>query len=249
MDFRKFNSGATRDSSNGKLEYEWYINPLNDYSFAEYMKTKQIIWWEYRKWDNWQKWIPTSAIFPSLIRHIEILKLLYKWYKVYEYKVWEEVKLHVWDNPPELVEQKNIIQELNAIRFNTEAMKLNYLLNNHHEQKEDEWLSEQPAEQSLYDRLIKERYVIKEATDKEKITSELVRTIYSIGIPLLYNWSSIPVICVTTVLENKSFTEYIVPKEYIPEEIFVELIWCTCRSEWFYIRDIENIIYNLWQFD
>ena len=97
------------------------------------MKTKQVIWGEYRKWDNRTKWIPTSATFPSLIRHIEVLKLLMKWIRVREYKDNWEVRRAVGECNIEWAEEKNIIQELNACRFNVETMKLNYLLNNHHE--------------------------------------------------------------------------------------------------------------------
>jgi hypothetical protein len=43
MTHREFDTGATRDTDNGKLEYSRYINPLADYSFAEYMKSKQVI--------------------------------------------------------------------------------------------------------------------------------------------------------------------------------------------------------------
>lgn len=130
-DHREFKTGATRDSDTGKLEYSNFIHPLNDYSFAKYMQTKQIIGGEYRKWDNWQKWIPFESLFESLVRHTEILKLLKKWYKVFEYKENWVVKLVV--NPKEILlkaEEKTMENELNAIKFNSEAMKLQILTDN-----------------------------------------------------------------------------------------------------------------------
>ena len=133
---RTFDSGATRDLDSWKLEYSRYINPLADYSFAEYMKSKQIIWWEYRRWDNWQKWIPPESLFDSLVRHVEIVKLLYKWYNVIETKQDWHIEVHVLKQDEkmnldwyDLFDIKYLEQELNAIRFNSEALKLNILNN------------------------------------------------------------------------------------------------------------------------
>ena len=142
---RTFSTWANRDIANWKLEYSNYIHPLNDYSFAEYMKSKQIIWWEYRRGDNWQKWLPYNSLFESLIRHVEILKLLYKWYHVFEYKLDWEVGLFVSNGYDDYVtgltaceqderytdiQEKSIESELNAIRFNSEAMKLQHITGN-----------------------------------------------------------------------------------------------------------------------
>ena len=138
--FRKFESWASRNSSKWKLESEAFSSAINNLSFDEYMKTKQIIWWEYRRWDNWQKWIPTEAIFPSLIRHIEVLKLLMDWCDVRECNEEWETELYVikWDTIlskrktlSEDAIKKEIVDELNAIRFNSEAMKLNFILDKH----------------------------------------------------------------------------------------------------------------------
>ena len=142
---RTFSTWANRDIANWKLEYSNYIHPLNDYSFAEYMKSKQIIWWEYRRGDNWQKWLPYNSLFESLIRHVEILKLLYNWYHVFEYKLDWEVGLFVSNGYDDYVtgltaceqderytdiQEKSIESELNAIRFNSEAMKLQHITGN-----------------------------------------------------------------------------------------------------------------------
>lgn len=239
-DLRRFGTWATRDIASGKLEYEWYIHPLNDYSFAEYMKTKQVIWGEYRKWDNRTKWIPTSAIFPSLIRHVEVLKLLMKWVKVREYKDNWEVKWSVWECSIEWAEEKNIIQELNAIRFNTEAMKLNYLTNNHHNIVEEKVSKQEPTEQKqvIFDHRFREevkkqRYFTIEADPKERIVSWLSRTVYT------YIWDNkFIVVYVDEKWDNRLFT--IVPDCYISKEIKELLVWQTCLLEWYYLRDYER---------
>lgn len=129
---RKFEWGSCRDGNAGKLEYGWYINPLCDYSFATYMQSKQIIGGEYRAWDNRQlgDGIPPESLYDSLVRHMEVLKLLIKWNNVYERKDGDWVThLDVDAETPFAcnVEQKTIINELNAIRFNSEALKLYHL--------------------------------------------------------------------------------------------------------------------------
>ena len=130
---RTFPSWSTRDSDTGKLEYSRYIHPLADYSFAEYMKSKQTIWGEYRRGDNRQKGIPPESLFDSLIRHIEIVKLLRKWHTVREYRDINtgETILHVdfelRSTDHDFLWEKTMVQELNAIRFNSEALKLSIL--------------------------------------------------------------------------------------------------------------------------
>lgn len=132
---RTFDTGATRDLATWKLEYSNYIHPLADFSFAEYMQSKQTIGGEYRRGDNRQKWIPPESLFDSLIRHIEIVKLLRKWLIVIETKKDWVVELVILHNPYHLKdpndydfwEQKDMVQELNAIRFNSEALKLSIL--------------------------------------------------------------------------------------------------------------------------
>jgi hypothetical protein len=127
--FRTFPSWSTRDVATGKLEYSNYIHPLADYSFAQYMKSKQIIGWEYRRGDNWQKWLWEESLFDSLCRHMEIIKLLQKGYYVYEIKQDWVVDLIVSDKPQEnkwydFFEEKEMVNELNAVRFNMQWLLL-----------------------------------------------------------------------------------------------------------------------------
>ena len=73
--FRVMKTWASRDIDTGKLQYSKYINPINDYSFAKYMLSKQFIWWEWREWDNRQKWLWEDSLFESLCRYQEIFTL------------------------------------------------------------------------------------------------------------------------------------------------------------------------------
>jgi len=70
MNIRTFNTGATRNSEEGKLDYEGFLSPLVIERFGEYMH-------EHRKQedgslrdsDNWQKGIPFTAYMKSAWRH------------------------------------------------------------------------------------------------------------------------------------------------------------------------------------
>jgi len=135
---RTFESWASRDVAIGKMQVSKYSHPLNDYSFNAYMLSKQTIGGKFREWNNWQKWIPREALMESLCRHIEELKLLTHWYWVIEVKnkqgvttlikqdiLMDELELNAieWQEYYE----KTIEETLNAIRFNSEALKLSYL--------------------------------------------------------------------------------------------------------------------------
>lgn len=135
-EIRVFKTWSSRDTANWKYEFCRYINPINEFSFAKYMQSKQTINGEYRRWDNRQKWIPEESLFDSLTRHIRCLELLRWWYDVYEinyrWAVRREVVpqwdiLVILDDIESKVNKKDIISELNAIRFNSEAMKLQHI--------------------------------------------------------------------------------------------------------------------------
>ena len=68
--FRKFPSGASRDTAIGKLDIARYIHPLVLKRFAEYMLEKQTMPdGTTRSGDNWQKGIPPQELLSSLQRH------------------------------------------------------------------------------------------------------------------------------------------------------------------------------------
>jgi hypothetical protein len=67
---RKFDTGATRDTDEGKLDYEGFLSPLVLEAYAEYMQSNQIqADGDLRPSDNWQKGIPKDAYMKSGWRH------------------------------------------------------------------------------------------------------------------------------------------------------------------------------------
>lgn len=69
-DVRVFETGANRDSEDGKLDYEGFLSPLVLKRFAEYMhKNRYMRDGSLRDSDNWQKGIPFDVYMKSLFRH------------------------------------------------------------------------------------------------------------------------------------------------------------------------------------
>ena len=67
---REFETGATRDDEDGKLDYEGFLSPLVLRRYAEYMHghRKQADG-AFRDSDNWQKGIPQEVYMKSCWRH------------------------------------------------------------------------------------------------------------------------------------------------------------------------------------
>ena len=129
---RTFASGATRDIDNGKLDYEGFINPLCDHSFARYMHLhRKQSDGKMRDADNWQKGFGPDVAIKSLVRHMEDLKLLNRGYYVYEYRNGDYVERIVskepMRKPMEFYTEITKEDACNAIRFNVEAYKLDIL--------------------------------------------------------------------------------------------------------------------------
>lgn len=67
---RKFDTGATRDTDEGKLDYEGFLSPAVLVEFARYMNVhRHQSDGQLRDSDNWQKGIPMDAYMKSLWRH------------------------------------------------------------------------------------------------------------------------------------------------------------------------------------
>lgn len=67
---RQFETGATRDTDDGKYDYEGFLNPLSLERFAAYMhKHRHQADGQLRASDNWQKGIPREAYVKSMFRH------------------------------------------------------------------------------------------------------------------------------------------------------------------------------------
>ncbi len=67
---REFDSGATRDTNDGKLDFEGFLSPAVLNEFALYMHKNRIQSnGSLRDSDNWQKGIPKDAYMKSGWRH------------------------------------------------------------------------------------------------------------------------------------------------------------------------------------
>jgi len=67
---RTFETGATRDSDNQKLDYEGFLSPFAMKRYAEYLhEHRRQADGEYRDSDNWQKGIPKDVYMKSMFRH------------------------------------------------------------------------------------------------------------------------------------------------------------------------------------
>ena len=67
---REFETGATRDQDEDKLDFEGFLSPLVLERYAEYMhKNRKQADGKLRASDNWQKGIPLSAYMKSKWRH------------------------------------------------------------------------------------------------------------------------------------------------------------------------------------
>jgi len=67
---REFETGATRNLDDNKLDYEGFLSPAVLERFARYMHShRKQADGTLRSGDNWQKGIPREAYVKSLIRH------------------------------------------------------------------------------------------------------------------------------------------------------------------------------------
>lgn len=67
---RQFETGANRDTDEGKLDYDGFLSPYALEAYAEYMhKNRFLSDGTYRDSDNWTKGIPQDVYRKSLLRH------------------------------------------------------------------------------------------------------------------------------------------------------------------------------------
>lgn len=67
---RSFDTGATRDTAEGKLDYEGFLSPVVLEQFAKFMNMNRLQSnGQLRDSDNWQKGIPMDVYRKSLMRH------------------------------------------------------------------------------------------------------------------------------------------------------------------------------------
>lgn len=79
---RTFKTGATRDTSQDKFDYEGFLSPLVLKRYGEYMNKHRLQPdGNLRDSDNWTKGIPQKQYVKSLIRHIMDLWLIHRNFK------------------------------------------------------------------------------------------------------------------------------------------------------------------------
>ena len=78
-EMRQFKTGATRNSEEGKLDYEGFLSPVALEQFALYMHHhRHLEDGTLRASDNWQQGIPLSSLMKSMWRH---LKCVWTWHR------------------------------------------------------------------------------------------------------------------------------------------------------------------------
>jgi len=81
-EIREFDTGATRDTNEDKLDFEGFISVLVTYRFAEYMHIhRKQSDGNLRDSDNWQKGIPKNVYMKSMWRHFVDLWLEHRGYE------------------------------------------------------------------------------------------------------------------------------------------------------------------------
>jgi hypothetical protein len=69
-EMKQFDTGATRSSDDGKLDYEGFLSPLVLQRYAQYLNKHRVqADGKLRDSDNWQKGMPIARYIKSKFRH------------------------------------------------------------------------------------------------------------------------------------------------------------------------------------
>lgn len=99
---RTFVTGATRDTDEGKLDFEGFLSPFALQAYAEYMHKHRVQSdGSLRASDNWQKGIPVEQYVKSLWRHFFAV-----------WKGWRQGKIEVEDVCALLFNGMGVLHEL-----------------------------------------------------------------------------------------------------------------------------------------
>lgn len=125
---RLFETGATRDNDDEKLDYEGFISPQVWTEFAKYMHENRLKnippGDKIRSSDNWQKGIPKTAYMKSMFRHF----------------------MDVWTLHRGVLTaagRRALIRALCALLFNVQGMMHELL------KEENEWQKTQPVQNPI----------------------------------------------------------------------------------------------------
>ena len=75
---RKFDTGATRSSDEGKLDLEGFLSPLTLLEYGRYMDSARRTPEGVRASDNWQLGIPQEEYMKSMFRHFHAVWLKHR---------------------------------------------------------------------------------------------------------------------------------------------------------------------------
>lgn len=82
---REHKTGATRNSDDGKLDFEGFLSPLVLEEFARYMNVHRMQSdGKLRDSDNWQKGMPKDWYVKSLWRHFMDLWMIHRGHKRFD---------------------------------------------------------------------------------------------------------------------------------------------------------------------
>lgn len=109
---RQFETGATRDTAEGKIDYEGFLNPLVLERFGQYMLDHQDTEKGPRPSDNWQQGMPRDVYMKSMLRHMMDVWKIHRGYDAYD-KDYNQVFLD---------------EALCAVLFNLQGYLLEYLI-------------------------------------------------------------------------------------------------------------------------
>jgi hypothetical protein len=113
MEIREFATGATRDTDEGKLDIEGFLNPLVLKRFSTYMHRHRVQSdGQMRDADNWQRGIPFEQLMKSFVRHA---------FELWIYHRGGEVK------PAKGKDPQDVEEILCALLFNVQGMILDCL--------------------------------------------------------------------------------------------------------------------------
>lgn len=143
-DIRRFESGATRSSSDGKIEQYGFRHPLVEHSFGKYMKVHQVQENGERRTSNnwWCGWSEDISI-QSLVRHVEDLQAIQAGLYVYKVKGFDGENTVVSIHPIEELEETGARVSkddcYNAARFNCTAGLLEHLKKESNDRQEKKY--------------------------------------------------------------------------------------------------------------
>ena len=85
LPIRKFDTGATRDTEAGKLDYIKALSPIVLQRYVQYLDKHRLQSdGSLRDWDNWKQGIPPEVYLSSRMRHEIAIWLLFEGYPAFD---------------------------------------------------------------------------------------------------------------------------------------------------------------------